>query len=154
MPRLRQTYASARPKLPALAHTSGFAPSSRPTKKSAPRPLKLRTGLLISTLSVRVQPSSLEIDSETTWGLFRKTGSIRCAASRMRASDRRRTGRTASIKRARSFAERTASAENSSVGHQDAVEVIDLVLQELRKIRREAVPPPRSELLIAALERN
>src|ERR1700683_3755104 len=83
IPRARAAYATAWPKLPADAHTTcGPGPTLR-MKKSAPRPLKERTGLKVSSLRMSSRPILLVIEASTTCGLFRNAGSTQRAASSM-----------------------------------------------------------------------
>ena len=56
---------------------------------SVPRPLKLRTGFSVSTLSVIEQPSASPSGAHSYCGELRKTGSIAARALRIRSSSSR-----------------------------------------------------------------
>src|SRR4029077_17798513 len=72
------------PKFPAEAVTSGGEFSARlDTRKSVPRPLKQRIGLIVSTFRRTRIPSG----SLSNWGEFRNTGSIERDAASIRSSE-------------------------------------------------------------------
>src|SRR5262245_10787688 len=59
--------------------------SRRPMTKSAPRPLKLRRGFAVSTLTTTCRPRAADSCSSTNCGVLKKTGSIVLTASSMLA---------------------------------------------------------------------
>jgi hypothetical protein len=56
---------------------------------SVPRPLKLRTGLSVSTLSVIEQPTASPSGAHSYCGELRNTGSIAACARRIRSRSSR-----------------------------------------------------------------
>src|ERR671925_153319 len=94
-PRREPLYASPCPRFPALAHTTRDAPCfwATPATVSVPRPLKLRTGLSVSTFSVTEHPSARPSGAHTSAGVSRNTGSISPTAPRTRSSPSRTRSR-------------------------------------------------------------
>ena len=86
IPRLRPLQASASPRLPALAQTADLEPgfsASRAMTVSAPRALKHRTGLAVSSLRMSSQSSASPRAGHAYWGVLRKTGAIFGIAERI-----------------------------------------------------------------------
>src|ERR1043166_2402428 len=85
MPRRRHAYAIACPKLPALAVRSSVPGEILDARYSAPRPLKDRIGLAVSTLTRIFVPSKRDNESARNCGVRRNTGSIDPTDSRIPA---------------------------------------------------------------------